>query len=43
MGNVYLEGNFGYLKSRANADRVGGTARFVFPFSDRLRSLSKAA
>jgi len=36
MGNVYLEGNLGYLKSRANADRVGGTARFVFPFSDRL-------
>jgi hypothetical protein len=36
MGNVYLEGNLGYLKSRANADRVGGTARFVFPFSEKL-------
>ena len=36
MGDVYLEGNLGYLKSRANADRMGGTARFVFPFSDRL-------
>ncbi|HYP06960.1 MAG TPA: OmpA family protein [Bryobacteraceae bacterium] len=36
MGDVYLEGNLGYLKSRANADRVGGTARFVFPFSERL-------
>jgi len=36
MGDVYLEGNVGYLKSRANADRVGGTARFVFPLSDRF-------
>ena len=36
MGNVYLEGNLGYLKSRANADRVGGTARFVFPFSEKF-------
>jgi hypothetical protein len=36
MGNAYLEANLGYLKSRANADRVGGTARFVFPFADRL-------
>lgn len=35
-GDVYLEGNIGYLKSRANADRVGGTARFVFPLSDRF-------
>lgn len=35
-GSSYLEANFGYLKSRANADRVGGTARFVFPMSDRL-------
>jgi hypothetical protein len=36
VGNTYLEGNLGYLKSRANADRVGGTARLVFPFSDRF-------
>jgi hypothetical protein len=35
-GDVYLEGNLGYLKSRGNADRVGGTARFVFPISDRF-------
>jgi hypothetical protein len=36
FGNNYLEGNLGYLKSRANADRVGGTARFIFPISDRF-------
>jgi len=36
MGETYLEGNIGYLKSRANADRIGGTARFVFPISQRL-------
>jgi len=35
-GDMYLEGNLGYLKSRANADRLGGTARFVFPLSDRF-------
>jgi hypothetical protein len=35
-GPTYLEANIGYLKSRANADRVGGTARFVFPISDRF-------
>jgi len=32
----YLEGNFGYLKSRGGADRPGGTLRFVFPFSERF-------
>jgi hypothetical protein len=36
FGNTYLEGNLGYLKSRANADRVGGTARFIFPLSERF-------
>ena len=36
MGDTYMEGNLGYLKSRANADRLGGTARFVFPISDRF-------
>jgi len=36
VGDIYLEGNLGYLKSRANADRVGGTARFVFPISNRF-------
>jgi hypothetical protein len=36
FGNTYLEGNLGYLKSKANADRVGGTARFIFPLSDRF-------
>jgi hypothetical protein len=30
-GNAYLEGNVGYLKSYASADRPGGTLRFVFP------------
>ncbi len=32
----YLEANFGYLKSRAGADRPGGTLRFVFPFRNIL-------
>ena len=36
MGPAYLEANLGYLRSRANADRVGGTARFIFPISDRF-------
>jgi hypothetical protein len=35
-GNAYVEGNIGYLKSRGNADRPGGTVRFVFPLSDRF-------
>lgn len=30
----YLEGNLGYLKSRGNADRPGGTLRFVYPLND---------
>jgi hypothetical protein len=36
VGNTYLEGNLGYLKSRGSADRPGGTLRFVFPLSDRF-------
>jgi hypothetical protein len=36
MGDVYAEGNFGYLKSRGYADRPGGTLRFVFPIADRF-------
>jgi hypothetical protein len=32
----YLEGNFGYLKSRGGADRPGGTLRFVIPLSERF-------
>jgi hypothetical protein len=36
MGDAYVEGNLGYLKSRGNADRPGGTVRFVFPFASRL-------
>jgi hypothetical protein len=32
----YLEANFGYLKSRGNADRPGGTIRFIFPVGNRL-------
>ena len=35
-GNNYLEGNLGYLKSRGNADRPGGTLRFVFPVHDKI-------
>ena len=34
--NNYLEGNFGYLKSRGGTDRPGGTLRFVFPLSERF-------
>jgi hypothetical protein len=34
--NNYLEGNFGYLKSHAHADRPGGTLRFVIPMSERF-------
>ncbi len=30
-GNNYLEANLGYLRSAGNADRPGGTLRFVFP------------
>jgi uncharacterized cupredoxin-like copper-binding protein len=30
----YVEGNLGYLKSRGNADRPGGTLRFVYPLND---------
>lgn len=30
----YLEGNLGYLKSRAGEDRPGGTLRFVFPVNE---------
>jgi hypothetical protein len=35
-GNTYLEGNIGYLRSRAHADRPGGTLRFVFPINNRV-------
>ncbi len=35
-GPVYLEANLGYLKSRGYADRPGGTARLVFPLSERF-------
>jgi hypothetical protein len=34
--SAYMEGNLGYIKSRANADRLGGTLRFVVPISDRF-------
>ena len=34
--NNYLEANIGYLKSRANADRPGGTLRFVFPIGAKF-------
>lgn len=36
VGNTYLEGNLGYLKSRGYADRPGGTLKFVFPLRDKL-------
>jgi uncharacterized protein (UPF0333 family) len=35
-GRNYLEGNIGYLKSAANADRPGGTLRFIFPLNDKF-------
>jgi hypothetical protein len=35
-GNNYLEANLGYLRSVGNADRPGGTLRFVFPIRDRF-------
>ncbi len=35
-GNNYLEGNVGYLKSYASADRPGGTLRFVFPLNTHV-------
>ncbi len=35
-GNNYMEANLGYLKSRGNADRPGGTVRFIFPFKSHF-------
>lgn len=36
-GNNYLEANLGYLKSALNGNgKAGGTARFVFPLTDRF-------
>ncbi len=35
-GNIYAEGNLGYLRSYGGADRPGGTLRFVFPLSDKF-------
>lgn len=32
--NSYLEGNAGYLRSEAGANRAGGTLRFVWPIRD---------
>jgi hypothetical protein len=34
--NNYLESNIGYLRSRANGNRVGGTMRFIFPVGNRV-------
>ncbi len=34
--NSYMEANVGYLKSKGNADRPGGTIRFIHPLSDRF-------
>jgi len=36
FGNVYLEGNAGYLHSQVNGNRFGGTARFVFPLNSHV-------
>src|SRR5262249_43445475 len=36
FGNTYLVGNGGYLKSYGNADRFGGTLRFVFPLNSKI-------
>jgi len=36
FGNVYLEGNAGYLNSSAHGNRFGGTARFVFPINTHV-------
>lgn len=36
MGNIYAEGNFGFLRSTANGGRVGGTVRLVFPISNKI-------
>lgn len=36
VGNTYLEGNLGYLKSYGAADRPGGTLRFVFPINENV-------
>ncbi|MBS1872635.1 MAG: OmpA family protein [Acidobacteria bacterium] len=34
--NNYLEANFGYMRSRAHADRPGGTLRFIFPVNNKI-------
>jgi hypothetical protein len=36
FGNNYLEVNGGYLKSVAFGDRLGGTARFIFPMNGKI-------
>jgi len=36
MGNIYAEGNIGYLQSRVNGDRMGGTVRLVFPLNNKV-------
>ena len=36
IGPSYIEGNVGYLRSYAHADRPGGSLRFVVPVSKRL-------
>jgi K319-like protein/OmpA family protein len=35
-GNNYLEANIGYLRSIGNADRPGGTLRFIFPIASKF-------
>jgi len=35
-GRNYLEANLGYLRSYGNADRPGGTVRFIFPIGSKI-------
>ena len=35
-GRNYVEANIGYLRAVGNADRPGGTVRFIFPFGNKL-------
>jgi flagellar motor protein MotB len=36
LGNTYLVGNAGYLKSAGAGDRFGGTLRLVFPINSKI-------
>ncbi|MEP7355390.1 MAG: OmpA family protein [Acidobacteriota bacterium] len=36
MGNLYAEGNIGYLHSVVSGDRMGGTIRLIYPLNDKI-------